>query len=307
MSSDPTRPILAIVGVTASGKSQLALELARRHAGIELVSIDSMQIYRCMDVGTAKPTRAERAEIPHHLIDLVEPYQEFSVSEFQFAASEAIGEIESRGNQPVLVGGTGLHLRAVVDDLRIPGQYPDVVADLDGVETSALHNRLVELDPESAGRMEASNRRRIVRALEVTLGSGMPFSSFGPGLSVYPESRYRMIGPRWDRSSIDGRIEQRYERQLADGFVGEVEALAAMERPLSRTAAQALGYRQLLAHVRGECSLDEAVEAAMVATRRFARRQERWFRRDPRITWVGIDENPMEAMAAVVGEYELCV
>ncbi len=266
-----------------------------------------MQVYRGMDVGTANGSRAERAEVRHHLIDLVDPTEEFTVSEFQRRARDAIADIEGRGGVPVLVGGTGLHLRSVVDDLEIPGQFPDVVATFEGVTTEILHERLAELDPVAASRMEPGNRRRVVRALEVSEGSGRPFSSFGPGLDVYGHTRFRMVGPRWERDAINRRIQQRYADQMHMGFLGEVRKLHGLGNKLSRTAAQALGYRQLLAHVRGEQSLEDALEAAIVATRQFARRQERWFRRDPRIHWIDVIDNPMEAWDALVGEYETCI
>lgn len=307
MTQQTTRSVLAIVGVTASGKSSLALELARRHPEVELVSVDSMQVYRGMDIGTAKPTAEEQAAVRHHLLDLVSPSEAFTVSQFQTAAKDAIADVEARGGRPVLVGGTGLHLRSVIDDLDIPGQYPDVAAELDAEPaTASLHARLAELDPVAAARMEPTNRRRVLRALEVTVGSGRPFSSFGPGLDTYPDTRFRLIGPRWSRTLIDHRIEHRYRQQMADGFLGEVEALASLDPPISRTAAQALGYRQLLEHVAGQATLDDALEAAIAATRRFARRQERWFRRDPRITWIDVETKPMEAFNAVMGEYEAC-
>lgn len=282
------------------------MEVARSDRSVELVSVDSMQVYRGMDVGTAKPTEAERAEVAHHVIDLVDPTQEFTLSEFQAAAKAAIADIEQRGKVPVLVGGTGLHLRSVVDDLEIPGRFPEAAADLEARETEHLYQQLAELDPVAAARMEPTNRRRVLRALEVTVGSGRPFSSFGPGLDTYGDTRFRMVGPRWERPHIDGRIAQRYRDQLQQGFLAEVEMLAALGDRLSRTAGQALGYRQLLAHVRGEQTLEEAVEAAVVATRRFARRQERWFRRDPRIRWIDVAAKPMEAFDAVMGEYEAC-
>lgn len=296
--------VLALVGVTASGKSALALELARRHDDIELVSIDSMQIYRRMDIGTAKPTPAERAEVRHHLLDLVEPHEEFTVSEFQAAAHAAIADIEARDRTPVLVGGTGLHLRAVVDALDIPPQYPAVRAELDADgDTEALHRRLAELDPVGAARMEPTNRRRVVRALEVTLGSGRPFSSFGPGLESYGPTRFRLIGIRRPRPVIDERIVARYREQMHLGFLAEVRRLAADPRGVSRTASQALGYRQLFAHVAGECDLATALDDAVIATKRFARRQERWFRRDPRIAWIDVAENPMETLDEVVRQW----
>jgi tRNA dimethylallyltransferase len=282
------------------------MEVARRDRRVELVSVDSMQVYCGMDVGTAKPTAAERAEVPHHLIDVVEPTEDFTVSEFQAAARAALADIEARGGVPLLVGGTGLHLRAVVDDLEIPGQFPDVAAELGDVETEELHRRLSELDPLAASRMEPGNRRRVLRALEVTIGSERPFSSFGPGLDTYSGTRFQMIGPRWPRPAIDKRITQRYSDQMHQGFLGEIRRLHGLGDDLSRTAGQALGYRQLLSHARGEASLEDALEAAIVATRKFARRQERWFRRDPRIRWIDVQNNPMEALDAVVGEYEAC-
>ena len=287
---------LAIVGVTASGKSALALALARARPDVELVSVDSMQVYRGMDIGTAKPTPAEQAEVPHHLIDLVDPDEDFTVTRFQAAFREALAGIGARGHRAVLVGGTGLYLRAVIDDLDIPGQYPEVRATLeaeapedDAAAVPALHERLTGLDPVAAARMEPTNRRRIIRALEVTLGSGRPFSSYGPGLDAYPPTPFAMVGLRLPTEVTADRIAARYEAQLAAGFVEEVRRLAARPDGLSRTARQALGYRELLAHVEDGLPLDEAVEQAVAATRRFARRQRSWFRRDPRIWWVDAD------------------
>ncbi|MEJ5254146.1 MAG: tRNA (adenosine(37)-N6)-dimethylallyltransferase MiaA [Acidimicrobiales bacterium] len=287
MSSSSTARHLAIVGPTASGKSAVALAIARERRDVELVSIDSMQVYRGMDIGTAKPTPAERAEVPHHLIDLVDPWEEFTVAEFQRAFRAVLAAIEDRGHRALLVGGTGLYLRAVIDGLEIPGRFPAVRADLEAEpDTSLLHRRLAELDPVAAGRMQPSNRRRVLRALEVTLGSGRPFSSYGPGLDRYPPSSFLLIGLRMPREELDVRIADRYRRQLELGFVDEVRALAADPRGLSRTARQALGYKELLEHLEGRCSLEEALQAAIARTRRFARRQERWFRRDPRIVWI---------------------
>jgi tRNA dimethylallyltransferase len=286
------RPV-ALVGVTASGKSALAMELARRLGDVELVSVDSMQVYRGMDIGTAKPTVAERAEVPHHLLDLVDPWEPFDLHEFQQAVRAALADIERRGRRAILVGGTGLYLRSVVDDLELPGRYPDVVAELESdPDTGALHRRLTGLDPLAASRMEPTNRRRVVRALEVTLGSGRPFSSFGPGLEVYGPSRIDMVGLWRPRPVIAERIAARYAEQVEAGFVDEVRRLAGGP-PLSPTAAQALGYRELLAHLRGDCGLDAALDEAVRRTRRFARRQRVWFRRDPRITWFGAERDPM--------------
>ena len=280
-------PMAALVGPTASGKSALAQELAERHPGVELVAVDAMQVYRGMDIGTATPTPAERTAVRHHLLDLADPGGAFSVADWRAAADEALAGIASRGGRALLVGGTGLYLRALVDDLDLPGRFPDVRAELDAEpDTAALHARLQELDPAAAAKMEPGNRRRIVRALEVTLGSGAPFSSFGPGLDAYPPTRFRLIGVELPAEVVAGRIATRYQAQLAAGFVAEVRRLAAAPQGLSRTARQALGYRELLSHVEDGVPLDEAVDLAVRRTRKFARRQRSWFRRDPRIHWL---------------------
>ena len=263
--------------------------------------MDSMALYRGMDIGTASPTLAERNEVPHHLLDLVDPTEEFTVSEFQKAASGVLNDITDRGQRAVMVGGTGLHVRAVVDDLEIPGRYDQVRADLESDDdTVGLHTRLLDLDPVAAQRMEPTNRRRVLRALEVTLGSGRPFSSFGPGLEAYPPTPFTQVGLRVDRDVLDRRIAERYERQMDEGFLDEVRALVAHPGGPSRSAAQALGYRELAVHRRGGCTLDAAVEEAVAATRRFARRQERWFRRDPRIAWVDVGDDPLAALDEVL-------
>ena len=288
---------LVIVGPTASGKSDLAMGVARSIGGAEIVTLDSMQVYRGMDIGTATPTAAEQAEVSHHLINLVDPGEEFAVAELQARARTVVREIRDRDAVPVLVGGTGLYVRAVIDDLKIPGRYPEVRAELEAEpDPEALHRRLAGLDPVAAGRMEPTNRRRVVRALEVTIGSGQPFSSYGPGLGHYPPTPFVQVGLRWDRDRLDERIASRYQQQMAAGFLDEVRALA--EHPISRTASQALGYKELLEHVQGETTLDEALELAIVRTRRFARRQERWFRRDPRIHWLDAPTSPADALSA---------
>ena len=197
------------------------------------------------------------------------------------------------GRRALLVGGTGLYLQAVVDDLQVPGRFPEVRAALDAEpDTFALYDRLATLDPTAAGRMEPTNRRRVVRALEVTLGSGRPFSSYGPGLAAYPPSRFHLVGVRLPHAVVADRITARYERQMAGGFLAEVERLLADPRGLSRTAGQALGYRELAAHVTEGLPLDEALDLAVRRTRRFARRQASWFRRDPRIRWLDSIADP---------------
>ncbi|MGH9118859.1 MAG: tRNA (adenosine(37)-N6)-dimethylallyltransferase MiaA [Acidimicrobiales bacterium] len=296
---------VALVGTTASGKSALALEVARRHRDLELVSFDSMQVYRGMDIGTAKPTSAERSEVPHHLIDLVDPDAEFTVAEFRSAGEAALADIEGRRRRALLVGGTGLYLRAVLDRLEIPGQYPGVRDDLDREpDTEALHRRLATLDPLAASRMEATNRRRVVRALEVTIGAGRPFSSFGPGLTRYAPTDHLVVGVALPAPVVAARIEARYRRQLESGFVDEVRRLAARPGGLSRTARQALGYRELLTHVEDGLDLERAVDLAVRRTRQFARRQRAWFRRDPRIRWLEAADDPMEVLPGLLGLIE---
>jgi tRNA dimethylallyltransferase len=281
---------LAIVGPTASGKSALAMALAERTERVELLSIDSMQVYRGMDIGTAKPSTEEQRRVPHHLLDLLDPDEEASVSWFQVEATRVRDDLQERGATPIYVGGTGLYHRAVVDDLDIPGQWPDVAAELQAEpDTAGLHSRLVELDPVAAARMEPENRRRVVRALEVTIGGGRRFSEYGPGLDRYPPSDVVQIGLRVERAVTATRVEERFDHQLRAGFVDEVSRLDQREEGWSRTASQALGYRELLEHVRDGRSLDECRDLAISRIRRFATRQERWFRRDPRVTWVDAD------------------
>jgi len=277
----------------------LAMAIARAHPNIEIVSVDSMQVYRGMDIGTAKPTRAEREEVPHHLIDLADPDEEFTVARFQRLFTEVLAAIEHRAHRALLVGGTGLYLRAVVDGLAIPGKYPDARRAFEGTATAQLHTRLAELDPVAAARMEPSNRRRIVRALEVTVGSGRPFSSYGPGLEAYPPTPFRLVGVVLPPARLNARVEGRYQQQLERGFLDEVRWLADRPRGLSRTASQALGYRELLAHLRGEVELGAALEEAIRRTRQFARRQRAWFRRDPRIEWLTADHDPMEVLPSL--------
>jgi tRNA dimethylallyltransferase len=282
---------VALLGVTASGKSEAALDLARRRGDCEIVSVDSMCVYRGMDIGTSKPSREARAAVPHHLVDLVDPGEDFTLARFQRAARDALAGIEARGHHALLVGGTGLYLRAVVDDLTIPGRYPDVAAALEAelddgrAEPADLHARLAVLDPVGARRMEPTNRRRVVRALEVTLGAGRPYSEFGPGLEAYPAADVPQVGLSLPSEVTDDRIARRFAAMLAAGLVDEVRELLAPPGRMSRAARQALGYREILAHVEEGRPLDECAEEAVRRTRQFARRQASWFRRDPRIAW----------------------
>ena len=296
---------LLIVGTTASGKSSLAIELARHRSNVEIISIDSMAIYRGMNIGTATPTIAEQEEIPHHVINIVDPSDEFALPLFQLAVKKALKEITDRGNRAVLVGGTGLHVRSVVDRLEIPPRFLSIRDEIELVsETSFLYRKLNDLDPTAAAKIEPGNRRRIVRALEVTLGTGRPFSSFGPGLDVYPPSPFTQIGIRLPRDLNDLRIVDRYKKQINDGFVEEVRNLVSDGRKLSKTASQALGYKQIISYIEGDNTLDEAIESAVSSTRRFARRQEKWFRRDPRIQWLDVKKDPLELLEEVIKVFD---
>jgi tRNA dimethylallyltransferase len=313
----PSRPV-ALVGPTASGKSSLALAVARTGDGsappVEVVSVDSMAVYRGMDIGTAKPTAEVRSEVPYHLVDLVDPSDEFTVQQFQAAAVSALDGIAERGHRALLVGGTGLYLRSLIDDLTFPGRFPEVAGAL-GAELDAagpgdspeaiqalagLHARLARLDPVAAARMEPTNRRRVIRALEVTVGSGRPFSTFGPGLDAYPPTAFALVGLPL-AEDIDQRIEERFSAQMEAGFLDEVRALAGRPGGLSRTARQALGYRELLAHLERDVALDAAVSEAIRRTRVFARRQWAWFRRDPRIVWVGEHDDRVAKVTGAFG------
>ena len=307
-SRSPLTPV-ALVGATASGKSSLALALARRRPEVEIITVDAMQVYRGMDIGTAKPTHAEQAEIRHHLIDVADPGEEYAVARWQRDARAALADIAARGKRALFVGGTGLYLRSVVDDFDIPGQYLDARATLEGEpDTAALHARLRGLDPLAASRMEPTNRRRIVRALEVTLGSGRRFSSYGPGLAVYhARPAVHQVALRLARPVLDARIDARYEMQMDAGFLDEVRRLVTRPSGLSPSAGQALGYKELAAHLRGESSLADALVLARRRTHRFARRQERWFRRDPRVVWFDVADNSMEVLGALLGEWDKCV
>lgn len=283
---------LCILGPTASGKSGVAMAVAERIEGIELVSIDSMQVYRGMNIGTAKPTAEEQARVPHHLIDIADPSEDFAVSRFQAAWLEVERDIANRGCTPVLVGGTGLYLRSVIDALELPGQYPEVRSELEiraTHELPLLYAELAELDALAASRIESNNERRIVRALEVTLGSGRPFSSFGPGMTAYPSTNFALLGLRVATDELDRRIDARYELQMEQGFLEEVQHLSDREPPMGRTARQALGYRELLRHVEEGELLEDVLTDALHRTHRFARRQMKWYRRDPRIEWVDVD------------------
>lgn len=297
----------AIVGPTASGKTALALELAARLPGTELVSVDAIAVYQGLDVGTDKPDAAARAATRWHLLDVAPPAEEFSASRFAELARVALADIAARGVRAGLVGGTGLYHRTVIDDLAMPRRYPEVAARLEEEADepgglALLYARLGELDPVARTRIEPANRRRIVRALEVTIGSGRPFSASGPGLTSYPTSPVVQIGLALERPELDRRIAERLALQFDRGFLDEVRALAANPDGLSRTVRQAIGYRELLEYLDHGGDLDDVRGEIFARTRRFARRQLAWFGRDPRVRW--LDATRPDLLGAALGALE---
>jgi tRNA dimethylallyltransferase len=287
--------VIAVVGATAAGKSDLAVELALRLGG-EAINVDSMQLYRGMDIGTAKLSAAERRGVPHHLLDVWDVSRAASVAEYQKLSRTVIEDIRSRGRAPILVGGSGLYVRAALDDLEFPGTDPAVrarlAAELAEHGPGELHRRLAEQDPAAAGSILPSNGRRIVRALEVIEITGRPFTA------NLPEPRYHypdtvQIGLSVPRPELDERIALRVQRMWDAGFVEEVRGL----HHLGVTAARALGYAQVLRFLAGEWTEEQAKEETIKQTRRFARRQESWFRRDPRVVWLPYDAADLTARA----------
>jgi tRNA dimethylallyltransferase len=295
-------PIVAVVGATASGKSDLALDLAEHLRG-EVVNTDAMQVYRGMDIGTAKLPVAERRGIPHHLLDLLDVTEPATVAEFQRWARAAIAECRARGAVPVLVGGSALYTRAILDEFEFPGTDPEVRARYDAalveLGPEELHRRLADADPAAAAGILPSNGRRIVRALEVIEITGRPFTATLPP-PTYADPATVQIGVDIDRPTLDARIASRVERMWTQGFVDEVRALADRGLRDGLTANRALGYRQVLAFLDGQISEAEAKELTISATRRFARRQDSWFRKDDRITWLAHDDRERSAKAAAI-------
>lgn len=285
-------PIVAVVGATASGKSELALSLAERLGG-EIVNTDAMQVYRGMDIGTAKLPLAERRGIPHHLLDLLEVTETATVADFQALAHRVIADCRARDVVPVLVGGSALYTRAVLDDFTFQATDPELRASLESelaeVGPAALHARLVDLDPVTAEIMGPANGRRIVRALEVIALTGEPYASVLPA-PTYADPATIQIGVEVDRPTLDARIADRVEAMWADCLVDEVRGLADRGLRDGVTASRAIGYSQVLAFLDGELTADQAREQIVNRTRRFVRRQDGWFRKDPRITWVDHDD-----------------
>ena len=293
-------PVVAVVGPTATGKTALAVALARRLGG-EVVNADSMQLYRGMDIGTAKPTLEERGGVPHHVLDIWDVRRAASVAEYRHEARTVIDRLRAAGVVPLLVGGSGLYVRAVLDDLEIPGTDPAVRARLEAelatAGPAALHARLAAVDPAAAAAILASNGRRIVRALEVVELTGGPFRARLPQPAPY----YPVVGVALDRqpAELDERIAVRVDRMWAAGFVAEVEGLLAAGLREGPTASRALGYAQVLAQLDGALTAADARERTVTTTRRFVRRQRSWFRRDAGLTW--FDAARPDLLDAVAG------
>lgn len=294
--------VVAVVGPTAAGKSDLAVEIALAVGG-EVVNGDSMQLYRGMDIGTAKLSPSERRGVPHHLLDTLDVGQPATVAEFQGWAREAISDCRFRGATPILVGGSALYLRAVLDEFDFPGTDPTVrqriQADLAERGAADLHARLQEIDPAAAATILPGNDRRIVRALEVIELTGGPFRASLPE-HVYAFDNVIQVGIEVPREVLDERIEQRVEQMWLAGFVDEVRGLERRGLREGRTASRALGYRQILRFLAGECSEDEARLETVIGTRKFARRQATWFKRDPRIRWLPHNDPDLVSRALAV-------
>jgi len=290
--------LLALVGPTASGKSSIALTLAGTF-GCEIVCADSMTVYRGMDVGTAKPSPDERERITHHLVDVVDPGESFSVARFQRLARDAMAGIRSRDRTPLVVGGSGLYFRAAVDDLDFPPTDVDVRSRLEREDTETLSARLKREDPEAATFIDPANRRRVVRALEVIEITGRLFSSFRDEWGRFKPAIVVGLSP--DLEILDARIERRLHEMLDRGLLDEVRALIDKGFRPALTTSQAIPYRQAVELVEGSLSKDAFLEQAARATRRLARRQLSWFRRDPRVRW--FDGDQTERVAAEVGAY----
>ncbi len=305
----PGVPVVAVVGPTAAGKSDLAVALALRLGG-EVVNADSMQLYRGMDIGTAKPTVAERRGVAHHLLDVLDVTEPATVAEYQGWARAALADCRARGKTPVLVGGSALYVRAVLDRFRFPGTDPlvraELEAELEATGSVGMHQRLAAVDPDAAAMILPGNARRVVRALEVMRLTGGPFSAQLPGHEYAYEEGVTpcvQLGVDVPRAVLRERIAARVDRMWTAGLVDEVRALEAAGLRRGRTASRALGYAQVLRHLAGEDTEDEAREETVRATRRFARRQDAWFRRDPRVRWLPYDADDLveRAVATVAG------
>ena len=276
---------------------------AQVNGNTQIVVCDAMQVYKRMDIGTAKPTTEDQQLVQHHCIDLVAPSARFTVSDYQKDARAAVAKIHEAGANALVVAGTGLYLTSLIDELSFPGEWPAVRAELQREpDVAALYRHLKALDPVAAKNIERSNRRRIERALEVCIGSGKPFSDNAPGTGAYPDNGVVQIGLLWPRDVLVKRVESRVKAMLQRGFLEEVAQLRK-DGAMSQTARQALGYAELNRHLDGKCTLDQAVGDIVTHTRQFAVRQERWFRRDPRIRWVHIEKDPVAEITPILTEH----
>ena len=281
--------IIVICGATATGKSDLAIALAQRFDG-EIINADSMQIYKGMDIGTAKLSVDERQGVRHHLLDVLDVNQDSTVAWYQKKARAAIVDIQSRGKRPIIVGGTGLYIKSILDELNFPDTDPlvrqSLEIELEKIGLNAMFERLEKLDPAAAIAIDRANARRVIRALEVIEITGKPFTANLPReeSTRYPDAR--QFGLVMDRESLDVRISARVDRMWEQGFVAEVQSLLAAGITDARTAQLALGYSQIIAFLQGRMTEEQAREDTKRATRQYARRQETWFSRDARITWI---------------------
>lgn len=298
-----TIKVTVILGVTASGKSSAAMAVARRTGG-EILSVDSMQVYRRMNIGTAKPTPAEQAEVPHHLIDVVEPSESFSAARYVELADAAMADMHARGATILAVGGTALYIKALTEGL-FEGPPSDealrgeLYARADAEGPAALHAELAAVDPEAAGRIHPNDLRRVVRALEVHRLTGRPISDQQQQFGCYREGfDFTFVGLRRAMAAESGRINARVRQMVADGLVEEVRSLLAEDPPPGEQARQALGYAQIIDHLEGRCTLDEAVEQIKIQTRRFAKHQRTWFRRFRDVHWIDLQDDEPAGRAA---------
>lgn len=298
----PVTPV-AVVGPTASGKSDLGIALARELGG-EVVNVDSMQLYRGMDIGTAKLPPAERGGIPHHLLDIWEVTRTASVAEYQARAVAEVEEIAARGAVPILVGGSMMYVQSLIDDWQFPPTDPGVRAKYEArqaeIGVQALHAELAEVDPQAAGIIEDNDPRRTVRALEVIELTGKPFQASQPPKDAPPRWGTRIIGLRTNAEWLNPRIEKRTQLMFDRGFVDEVRTLIDAGLTPDSTAGRAIGYAEVLDYLAGKCSLEETVESTVTGTRRYVRRQRSWFNRDKRIAWIDADQAPEELLRAAL-------